>query len=124
MRPWIAALAAFRRRWLRQACLALAALALAACGTAQAAPDIILQPRPTQRPVFPTAADSTSVSVAVVAATPSPVPAAAVGGEGLAATAADYTISVGSDPSGAKTAAYTTLKDFINPHGIYAHAWW
>jgi hypothetical protein len=119
------AMAAFGRRWLGRASLALAALALAACGTAQATPpEVVLLPRATTRPVIPTAEGSTSVSVALVGATPSPEPVDGQGGEGLDATAAAYSVSVGSDPTGAKTAAFTTLKDFINPKGIYAHAWW
>ncbi|MEP7356180.1 MAG: hypothetical protein ABI847_02945 [Anaerolineales bacterium] len=124
MPVWRRVRTAFVRRWLSRSGLALAALALAACATAQAAPELVLQPRATQRPVIPTAEGSTSVSVAVVAATPSPVPEGWQGGEGLDSTAADYTISVGTDSSGAKTAAFTTLKDFINPHGIYSRAWW
>jgi hypothetical protein len=113
------------RRLLGRAGLALAALALVACGTAQAAsPELVLQPRATLRPVNPTAEGSTSVSVALVGPTPSEVPDGWQGGEGLVVTAADYSVSVGSDPTGAKTAAFTTLKDFINPHGIYSNAWW
>src|SRR3954452_16108790 len=96
--------ACFCRLLLSRAGLALAALAVAACGTAQAAsPELVLQPRATQRPVIPTAEGSTSVSVALVGATPSAVPEGWQGGEGLDATAAAYTVSVGSDPTGAKT---------------------
>ncbi len=120
-----AGVAHFCRLSLTRACLTLAALALVACGAAQAAQqEIVLQPRPTLRPVFPTAEGSTSVSVARVAATPSALPEVPPGGEGLNATAAAYSTSIGSDPSGAKTAAFTTLNDFINPRGIYSQAWW
>jgi hypothetical protein len=117
--------AAWRRRTLRLPGLLLAVLLLAGCGAQQSIPPVlVLQPHPTQRPVIPTAEGSTSVSVAVVAVSPSAVPEAQTGGEGMEATAGAYTDSVGSDPSGAKTAAFTTLKDFINPHGIYSGAWW
>jgi hypothetical protein len=117
--------AGFWRLLLSWAGLILAALALTACATAQAAPpDLVLQPRATLRPVIPTAEGSTAVSVALVGATPSAIPEGGQGGEGLDATAAAYSVSVGSDPTGAKTAAFTTLKDFINPHGIYSQAWW
>jgi hypothetical protein len=125
MPPRFSAWAAIDRRWLRRALPLLAALVLAACAAEQSIPPVlVLQPQPTQRPVIPTAEGSTSVSVAVVAAAPSAVPEDKVGGEGLDATAGAYSVSVGSDPSGAKTAAFTTLKDFINPRGIYSGAWW
>ena len=102
--------------------LAILALLLCACASAPGAiPEIMLQPRAT---LPPAAATSTgSVTVALVGPTPTALPAGG-GDEGIVATAAAYTISVGSDPSGAKTAAFITLKDFSNPHGPYSRAWW
>jgi hypothetical protein len=45
--------------------------------------------------------------------------------DNLQATLADYQASVGtSDPQGAKYNAFQTLKDFVDPVGRYASAWW
>jgi hypothetical protein len=58
--------------------------------------------------------------MATATATGVPVP----GDEGLRATLADFAGAVGSDPTGAKAQAYTTLQDFVSPSGLYRGAWW
>jgi hypothetical protein len=52
--------------------------------------------------------------------TPEPVP----GDEGFRATLADFSASVGNDPTGAKAQAFGTLQAFVNARGAYGGAWW
>jgi hypothetical protein len=59
----------------------------------------------------------------VTASAPTPT-LPAVGDAGLRATLADFEAATGDDPTGAKTVAFTTLQDFVNPHGPYGAAWW
>ena len=70
-----------------------------------------------------------NIVVAAVQATPTLAPTAAPtqprADDGMQATLADYNTSVGSfDPQGAKYNAFQTLKDFVDPVGRYASAWW
>lgn len=73
---------------------------------------------------LPVATPSSSVAVAIVSASPTAAPADGRGDEGIAATLGQYYLAIGSDPTSQKTAAYLTLQDFANPHGIYSSAWW
>ncbi len=74
----------------------------------------------------PTAAPNIVVAVAQPTSTLVPVPGATPqrADQGLQATLMDYQASVGPDSSGAKTDAYVTLQDFVNPTGVYAGEWW
>ena len=75
-------------------------------------------------PAAPLATASSSVAVAVSGATPTSALAGSRGDEGIQATLADYPLATGDDPAGSKTAAFTTLQDFANPHGPYSRSWW
>jgi hypothetical protein len=110
-------------------CLLLVALAAAAC-----APDsAVVWPTPGPTPFFSsggggdliappvaTAADSVSIVAPGPTATVEFVP----GNEGMTATLADFSGSVGNDPTGAKTQAFTTLELFADPHNTFGNAWW
>lgn len=104
--------------WL---CL-LVGFGLAACAVAPVTP-----PPP---PFFdspaaqPLATASSSVAVVVNGRTPTPPLNGSVGDEGIQATLADYGVATGDDPTGSKTAAFTTLQDFANPHGPDSRSWW
>lgn len=109
----------------------VAGLALAAC-----APDAaVLWPTPAPTPYWSSGGGGGGVAVAPPAATaadtvsivlPGPTATVAVlpGNEGMTATLADFAGSVGSDPTGAKTQAFTTLGLFTDPHSTFGNAWW
>jgi hypothetical protein len=86
-------------------------------------------PPPVSRATWtPPATAAPNIVVAVAQATttltPVPGPAQVRADQGLLATLKDYQVSVGPDSSGAKTDAYVTLQDFVNPTGKYAGEWW
>lgn len=108
------------KSWL---CLLAWAGLAAACAVAPATP-----PSP---PDFgyasvaaPAATASVSVGVAFIGATPTQPLFPGRADEGIIATLADYRLATGDDPTGSKTAAFTTLQDFTNPHGPYSRSWW
>jgi hypothetical protein len=72
----------------------------------------------------PAAMSSASGAVSVIGATPTVPPAQGVGDEALNETLGEYRVATGDDPSGSKTAAFTTLQEFANPHGPYSCSWW
>jgi hypothetical protein len=100
----------------------LVGLGLAACALAPVTPPSppFLDPAAAQ----PLATASSSVAVAVSGPTPTPLLSGSVGDEGIQATLGDYRVATGDDPTGSKTAAFTTLQDFANPHGPYSRSWW
>jgi hypothetical protein len=102
--------------WL---CL-LGGIGLAACAVAPATPP--LPPDLNTMPVPPVATSAASVAVARTGPTATPV--SAQDDAGIMATLAAYQSATGSDPTGSKTAAFTTLDDFSNPHGPYSRSWW
>jgi len=109
--------------------LILVLLSLAACAPESAV--VWLTPAPTayfssggggslSAPPVATAADTVSIVAPGPTATVEVVP----GNEGLTATLADFNGSVGNDPTGAKTQAFTTLGLFVDPHSTFGNAWW
>ena len=72
----------------------------------------------------PAATASVSVGVAIIGPTPTEPSIQGRADVGINATLADYRLATGDDPTGSKTAAFTTLQDFSNPHGIYSRSWW
>jgi hypothetical protein len=109
-----------KKIWL---CL-LAGIGLsAACAVAPATP-----PLPPDFSYAPTAGPAAtalvSVGVAIIGATPTKPSIQGRGDAGINATLADYRVATGDDLTGSKTAAFTTLKDFSNPRGIYSRSWW
>jgi hypothetical protein len=103
--------------------LVLVAL-LAGCMPGSAARPTVYRPTWTPPPT-PLA----NIVVGALQATATLVPTAAPtqprADEGLQATLANYQEAVGaSDPQGAKYNAFQTLKDFVDPLGRYASAWW
>ena len=91
----------------------------AACGIAPSTPPL---PATASAPARPTATAAVSVLLAVGEA--SPTPRADPANAGLRATLADYAEATGDDPTGDKTLAFATLRDFTNPNGPYGSAWW
>ncbi len=67
-----------------------------------------------------TAADVVAIVLPGPTATVEVVP----GDDGLTATLADFSGSTGDDPTGAKAQAFTTLGQFMDPHGTFGNAWW
>ena len=98
----------------------LGGFGLAACAVAPVTPP--LPPNFDNVPVAPVATGDTSVAVAITG--PTATPLSAQGDAGIIATLAAYQSATGSDPTGSKTAAFTTLDDFSNPHGPYSRSWW
>jgi hypothetical protein len=100
------------------------ALLLTACLPANAAPPTVYRPTWTPPPT-----PLSNIVVGAVQATATLVPTAAPtqprADGGFQATLADYHVAVGSfDPQGAKYNAFQTLRDFVDPVGRYASAWW
>jgi hypothetical protein len=74
--------------------------------------------------VVPPPAATVADTVSIVGPGPTATVEVVPGNEGMTATLADFTGSVGSDPTGAKTQAFATLGLFVDPLGAYANAWW
>jgi hypothetical protein len=105
--------------WL---CL-LGGFGLAACAVVPVTP--LLPPDLGNVPVVaPVATSAASVAVALTGPTATPLSAQGRGDAGIIATLAAYQAATGDDPTGSKTAAFTTLDDFSNPHGPYSRSWW
>jgi len=102
--------------WL---CL-LGVIGLAACAVAPVTAP--LPPDLSYAPPAPVATSAASVAVALTG--PTATPLSAHGDVGIIATLAAYQSATGEDPTGSKTAAFTTLDDFSNPHGPYSRSWW
>ena len=107
-----------RQAWL---CL-LVTFGLAACSVTPVTPPA--PPFFDSLPAAPLATASSSVAVAVGGATATSALAGGQGDAGIQATLADYGAATGDDTAGSKTAAFNTLHDFANPHGLYSRAWW
>jgi len=105
----------------RNLCLVIGLSLAAACAVAPITPP----PPPDfgDRPAV-AATGPASVSVSLISATATPRLASGAGDEGINATLADYSGSIGSDPTGMKSAAYATLQNFMNPNGPYTGSWW
>src|SRR5437870_3950612 len=87
----------------------LGALGLAACAVAPVTPP--LPPNFDNVPVVPLATSSASVAVALSGPTATPLSPDSMGNAGIIATLAAYQSATGDDPTGSKTAAFTTLDD-------------
>jgi len=98
----------------------LGAIGLAACSVAPVTPP--LPPNLDEVVNVPAATSAASVAVSLSGPTATPLPAR--GDAGIIATLAAYQSATGDDPTGSKTAAFTTLGDFSNPHGPYSRSWW
>src|SRR4029079_9219833 len=107
----------------RYACLCL----LLSIGPAACAVGPLTTPSP---PFFdsvvvqPLATSPSSVAVMANAPTPTPTLPGFISDVGIQATLAAYATATGNDLAGSKTAAFTTLQDFTNPHGPYSRSWW
>ena len=100
----------------------MAAIGLAACAVAPVTP--LLPPDFDSVAVAPMATGSASVAVALSGPTATLASSQGRGDVGIVATLAEYQLATGADPTGSKTAAFTTLQDFSNPHGPYSRSWW
>jgi hypothetical protein len=100
----------------------LAAITVSACAVAPMTPP--LPPQFDNVAVAPAATGDTSVAVAAIGPTATPLSGLTLGDAGIVATLAAYASATGDDPAGSKTAAFTTLQDFTNPHGPYSRSWW
>jgi hypothetical protein len=104
-------------------CLVVIVWLSAACAVAPVTPP--LPPNFNQTAAAaPAATSSASVAVSIIGATSTVPPAQGVGDEGLNGTLGEYRVATGDDPTGSKTAAFTTLQDFANPHGPYSGSRW
>jgi hypothetical protein len=124
-------------RRLSASCLLLTAFCITLAACAPEGPHMAGSVEATQRAWFglgysmtaapsPTAAARSAdvVSVAIVIPDPTATPIPLPGDEGLRATLADMNAAVGTDPTGAKSQAYSTLSRFVDPQSVYGGAWW
>ncbi len=104
----------------------VAATVLVACGVNPATPAV---PPMVVLPSHATPGPNIVVALGLETATPAPTPdrqalAEAPRDSGLRETLKDYPAATADDADGARSRAFETLHDFVNPHSQYSGAWW